>query len=68
MLCTGWNQFELDFYISAPKMTALDGSHHRMIVFDNREVPGDAVDFPAVCLFLLMTVCVYLPSYGTCSA
>lgn len=53
---TGLNQFELDFYVSAPQMTALDGSHHRMTVFDNRQVPGDTVDFPAVCLFFLMTM------------
>lgn len=58
MLFTGWNQFELDFYISAPTMAALDGSHHRMTVFDNRQVPGDTADFPAVCLFLLVvTLC-----------
>ena len=36
-------------------MTALDGSHHRMIVFDNRQVPGDTVDFPAVRLFFRTT-------------
>ena len=45
---TGWNQFELDFYVSAPKTTAIDGAHHRMMVFDNRLVPGDTADFPAV--------------------
>lgn len=56
---TGWNQFELDFYVSAPRMTALDGSHHRMTVFDNRQVPGDTVDFPAVCLFFLTTMNVH---------
>lgn len=38
-------------------MAALDGSHHRMTVFDNRQVPGDTADFPAVCLFLLLSMC-----------
>lgn len=46
----GWNQFDLDFYVSAPKTSSIDGSHHRMTVFDNRLVPGDTVDFPAVSL------------------
>ena len=50
MLCviTGWNQFDLDFFVSAPKTSSIDGSHHKMTVFDNRLVPGDTADFPAV--------------------
>lgn len=50
MLCcmAGWNQFDLDFYVSAPKTSSIDSSHHKMTVFDNRLVPGDTADFPAV--------------------
>lgn len=48
LLDTGWNQFDLDFFVSAPKTSSIDGSHHRMTIFDNRLVPGDTADFPAV--------------------
>ena len=48
MHAAGWNQFDLDFFVSAPKTAAIDGSHHRMVVFDTRLVPGDTAAFPAV--------------------
>ncbi|KAL0022292.1 hypothetical protein WJX79_005985 [Trebouxia sp. C0005] len=44
----GWDQFDLDFFVSAPKTTAIDNSHHKMVVFDTREVPGDTAAFPAL--------------------
>ena len=44
----GWDQFDLDFFVSAAKTAAIDGSHHRMVVFDTRLVPGDTTEFPAV--------------------
>jgi hypothetical protein len=48
MVSAGWDQFDLDFFVSAPKTTAIDGSHHKMVVFDTRSVPGDTATFPAV--------------------
>ncbi|DBB00425.1 TPA: hypothetical protein ACH3X3_002146 [Trebouxia sp. C0006] len=44
----GWDQFDLDFYVSAPKTSAIDNSHHKMVVFDTRLVPGDTATFPAL--------------------
>ncbi len=47
-MIAGWDQFDLDFFVSAPKTSAIDSSHHKMVVFDTRQVPGDTAAFPAV--------------------
>lgn len=48
VVSAGWDQFDLDFFVSAPKTAAMDNSHHKMVVFDTRQVPGDTAAFPAV--------------------
>ena len=51
VVSAGWDQFDLDFFVSAPKTSAIDNSHHKMVVFDTRLVPGDTATFPAVSWF-----------------
>ncbi|DBB00879.1 TPA: hypothetical protein ACH3X1_000798 [Trebouxia sp. C0004] len=51
----GWNQFDLDFFVSAPKTAAIDDSHHKMVVFDTRQVPGDTAAFPALIIEIPFT-------------
>ncbi len=48
VVSAGWDQFDLDFFVSAPNTAAIDNSHHKMVVFDTRLVPGDTAAFPAV--------------------
>lgn len=70
MLCviTGWNQFDLDFFVSAPKTSSIDGSHHKMTVFDNRLVPGDTADFPAVSPLLSLAFKLIKSSLPCCKS
>ncbi|KAK9829530.1 hypothetical protein WJX72_006342 [[Myrmecia] bisecta] len=44
----GYPEFTIDFYLTASSDPTMDGSRHKMHVFDKRTIPGETVDFPAL--------------------